>query len=219
MNSQSPTLIFEAHPKTPKILIGTPIHQSKDYAMERWLQNVAKLQQEYPADLLLVDNSPNLEYVEKVAGYCRKYAIQNYKIDHLDIGDLQTRDEKIARSREIIRQEILNQGYDAWFSWESDQIIPSNTLTRLVKIMEAGNYMMVHPNSWSRMDTTEPDADFGICLINYQPLEKYTFLLDTPELRNSWAAGEAWFKRQVIAGGGSYIEVYGLIKPITHLNE
>ena len=40
-----------------KILIGTPIHEVKDYAMERWLENVAKLQEVTPCDLLLVDNS------------------------------------------------------------------------------------------------------------------------------------------------------------------
>ena len=47
-----------------KILIGTPIHECKDYCMERWLKNVSKM--EYPADLLLVDNSPGLTYVEQV---------------------------------------------------------------------------------------------------------------------------------------------------------
>ena len=202
-----------------KILIGTPIHIVKDYAMERWLENVAKLQMEYPADLLLVDNSPGLDYMEKVKGYCKKYGIKNYKIEHLVIGEQQGRDEKIARSREIIRQEILAKDYDAWFSWESDQIIPPDTLGKLVKIMEAGNYTMIHPNSWEREIPAEPDVNFGVCLIKRWPLEKYTFLLDTPALRNSWYGGEAWFKKQVLQGGGSYIEVYGLIKPIYHLNE
>jgi len=54
-----------------KILIGAPIHECKDYCMERWLKNVSKM--EYPADLLLVDNSPGLTYVEQVKDYCKKY--------------------------------------------------------------------------------------------------------------------------------------------------
>lgn len=224
-----------------KILIGTPIHQIKDYAMERWLQNVAKLQAESPADLLLVDNSPNLDYVEKVKGYCAKYGIHpvrsnpakrdaetlfrtsngvtNYRIEHLDIGDLQGRDEKIARSREIIRQYILAHDYDVWFSWESDQIIPPQTLIKLVRIMEAGKYTMIHPNSWGRVFPYEPDVSFGVCLIKRAPLEKHTFLLDTPALRNSWYGGEEWFKKQVLADGGSYVEIYGIIKPIYHLDK
>ena len=202
-----------------KILIGTPIHQIKDYCMERWLENVAKLRLEYPTDFLMVDNSPGLDYVEKVKGYCAKYRINNYKIEHLEIGEQQGRDEKIARSREIIRQEILANDYDAWFSCESDQIIPPDTLGKLVKIMEAGNYTMIHPNAWARKVPAEPDASFGVCLIRMGPLEKYTFLLDTPALRNSWYGGEAWFKKQVLESGGNYIEIYGLIKPIYHLNE
>lgn len=202
-----------------KILIGTPIHHIKDYAMERWLQNVAKLQAESPTDLLLVDNSPNLDYIEKVKNYCQKYGITNYRIEHLDIGDLQGRDEKIARSREIIRQYILAHDYDVWFSWESDQIIPPDTLGKLVKIMEAGHYTMIHPNSWERVFPFEPAVNFGVCLIRRAPLEKHTFLLDTPALRNSWYGGEEWFKKQVLADGGSYVEIYGVIKPIYHLDK
>jgi hypothetical protein len=41
-----------------KVLIGTPIHQVKDYSMERWLANVRELRAHTPADLVLVDNSP-----------------------------------------------------------------------------------------------------------------------------------------------------------------
>ncbi len=202
-----------------RVLIGTPIHQIKDYAMQRWLANVAKLQKKSPADLLLVDNSPNLDYMEKVKGYLNKYGIKNYKIKHLEIGDLQGRDEKIARSREIIRQYLISRDYEAWFSWESDQIIPPNTLVKLVKIIEAGNYTMIHPNSWERAIPFEPDAGFGVCLIRRAPLEKFTFLLDTPALRNCWYGGESWFKNQVLKDGGSYIDVYGLIKPIYHLDK
>ena len=202
-----------------KILIGTPIHQIKDYCMERWLENVAKLRLEYPTDFLMVDNSPGLDYVEKVKGYCAKYRINNYKIEHLEIGEQQGRDEKIARSREIIRQEILANDYDAWFSWESDQIIPPDTLGKLVKIMEEGIYTMIHPNAWAQKVPAEPDASFGVCLIRMGPVEKCTSLLDPPALRSSWYGGEAWFKKQVLESGGNYIEIYGLIKPIYHLNE
>jgi len=34
--------------------------------------------------------------------------------------------------------------------WESDQIIPPDALGKLVRIMKAGNYMIIHPNSWTR---------------------------------------------------------------------
>lgn len=202
-----------------KILIGTPINVCKDYCMERWLENVSKLQLEYPADVLLVDNSPGLEYVEKVKGYCATYGIKNYKIEHLEINPYQPVGEKIGRSREVIRQEILKNDYSAWFSWESDQIIPTDTLTKLDKIMEAGSYMMIHPNAWDRVLQAEPVAKFGVCLIRRQALEKYGFSLEYPNMPDCWHDGESWFKKQVLEGGGNYIEVYGLIKPIYHLDK
>ena len=202
-----------------KILIGTPIHECKDYCMEKWLKNVARLQAKSPADLLLVDNSPGLDYVEKVKGYCKKYKVRNYKIEHLEINQYQPVGERIGRSREIIRQEILTSDYDSWFSWESDQIIPTDTLIKLVKIMEAGNYMMIHPNSWGRELPAEPEAGFGVCLISMASLQKYGFLIEYPDMPPCWHDGESAFKNRVLKGGGNYIEVFGLIKPIHHLNK
>ncbi len=199
-----------------KILIGTPIHEVKDYSMERWLENVAKLTREYPADLLLVDNSPGSGYIGKVKGYCRKYGITNYKIVHIGLPIKQEKYERIARAREVIRQKFLSGGYDAWFTWECDQIIPISTLDKLIKIMEEGNYMMVNPNKWAREDSSIPNTDFGCCLIKREALEKYGFLRIPPD---GWETGEVWFKRRVLRGGGSYIDVYGVINPIYHLKK
>ena len=200
-----------------KILIGTPIHQVKDYAMERWLANVSKL--EYPADLFMVDNSPGLDYVEKVRGYCAKYGVKNYKIGHLEINPVLNSDTRVEMSQEVIRQELLAKDYDAWFSWECDQLIPTNALGELVRMMKAGNYMMIHPNSWAREIPNEPNANFGCALIKRECLEKYGFLLEYPGMPDCWHGGEVWFKKQVLKGGGNCIEVEGVIAHIYHLNE
>lgn len=202
-----------------KILIGTPIHESKNYAMERWLQNVAEMRAQSPASFLMVDSSYGTAYVEKVKGYCEKLGIQDYKIEHVEIERFQPYAEKIGRSREIIRKEILKNNYDAWLSWENDKIVPADTLAKLVKIMEAGNYMIIHPNSWTRVLPGEPPANFDVCLIRRLCLEKYGFSLEYPDMPNCWAGGEERFKKQVLKGGGNYIEVYGLIKPMHHLND
>ncbi|MBI2634998.1 MAG: hypothetical protein HYW79_00385 [Parcubacteria group bacterium] len=203
-----------------KILIGTPIHECKDYCMERWLENVAKLQQQTPANLFLVDNSPGLDYVEKIKNYCAKYGITNYKIEHLEINQAQGADERIGRSREIIRQEILSHDYDAWFSWECDQIIPANALDKLIDIMKIGDYAMVSHGSWSRKNPGSPENDLGCALIKGVCLEKYSFLLQEYwDLTRSWHAGARWFKHRLLKGGDNYIEVYGVVAPIYHLNE
>ena len=203
--------------KIMKILIGTPIHICKDYCMERWLQNVSK--NTYPADLLLMDNSPGLDYVEKVKEYCAKYGIKNYKIEHIDVWQPNGADERKGRAREAIRQEFLSRDYDAWFSWESDQIIPADTLKKLAIIMEKGDFTMVNPNSWKRECPADPDAGFGCALVRRDCLEKYGFLLEYPDMPNCWHNSELWFKKQVLKGGGNYIEIFGEIGPILHLKE
>lgn len=197
----------------PTILIGTPIHISKDYAIERWLKSVSELA--YPADLLIVDSSPGLEYVEKVKGYCARYGIANYKIEHLEINQEQGADERIGRSREIIRQEILSKDYDAWFSWECDQIIPPDTLHKLVRMINAGDYTIVHHNFNITKIPIEFVASFDCTLIKRECLEKFGFLLEYPNMPNVWHRGENWFKNQVVEAGGNYIEVYGTIGPKT----
>jgi hypothetical protein len=204
-----------------KILIGTPIHICKDYSMERWLQNVAKLQLQTPADLFLVDNSPGLNYMEKVKGYCAKYGITNYKLEHLELPPEQKVDERVARSREIIRKEIISKDYDAWFTWECDQIIPTNSLDELIKMMNAGNFMMVNHNNWIRQLPDRVNTDFGISLIKRECLEKYSFLLEfgtDPDMPHNWKFGEAWLKVQILRDGGSIVEVQGVLNPVYHLD-
>lgn len=201
--------------KRSKILIGTPIHESKDYCMKRWLKNVAKLIKETPADLLLVDNSPGTAYSEKVKKYCEELKL-NPEIIHFEIWQYQSKEEKIARSREIIRQFILTHGYEAWFSWDSDEIIPITTLKILSNIMNAGHYSIVHPSSWTNEVQIQPEVSFAISLIKKEALVHNGFLFEYPD--DVRCENETSFKKKVLNEGGSYIEVYGLIKPILHLS-
>jgi len=203
--------------KTMRILIGTPIHICKDYSMERWIENVSK--STYPVDLLLMDNSPNAEYIERAREYCVKYNIKNYKIEHIDVWQPNGVDYRKGLAREAIRQYVLSHNYDAWFSWESDQIIPVDTLEKLAGIMEKGNFTMINPNSWKRESPADPDAGFGCALIRKDSLEKYGFLLEYPDMPRCWAGSERWFKKRVLKGGGNYIEIFGAIGPIYHLKE
>ena len=204
-----------------KVLIGTPIHEVKDYSMERWLENVSKL--EHPADLLLVDNSPGLDYVKKVKGYCVKYGIKKYEIKHLELPPEQQVFERVARSREVIRQYVLISDYDAWFSWESDQLIPNNSLDVLIKIMESENFQIASHDTWTREDPDLPlDELFGTTLIKREALKKHGFILEfgtDPEMPDTWELSEKWFRKRVLRDGGSSIEAEGVLKPTYHLSE
>lgn len=211
-----------------RVLIGTPIHACKDYCMERWLQNVAELRLKHPADLLLVDNSPGLDYAEKVKGYCDRLGITNYQMEHLEIpqgpviisGRNEDIHERVARSREIIRREFIKNGHDVWFCWECDQIIPTNALDKLIKLMEAGDFSVVAHNGWGERDD-ELNFDFGVTLVKGNVLRKYGFLPEfgtDPDAPDGWYNAELWYKERIKKDGYRYVEICGLIDPVYHLH-
>jgi len=209
------------------ILIGTPIHISKDYCMERWLENVAKVRQVYQTDFLMVDNSPGLDYVKKVKGYCEKIGIKDYQIKHLEIaqGELVNKSvdeqihERVARSQEIIRQFVLSKDIDIWFSWECDQIIPIDGLDKLIGVMKMGNFMMVNHNIWDKNVPGGLCFDWGVTLVSRAYLEKYGFLLEygTDPEPDTWYNAQAWYRKRLKRDGSPFIDLVGVISPVLHL--
>lgn len=212
-----------------KILIGTPINEIKDYCMERWLGNVAKLIAVTPADLFLVDNSSSADYVEKLAEYCTKYQIKDYQIEHFEVTNVHLEPDKLRSvnveiSQELIRQKALKDNYDAWFSWECDQIIPTDSLERLIELMSFGSYMMVAVNSWARNLPEELNTNMGVTLITKVALEMGWFLpmkkgKISYDLADFYNVDETMFKKRVLKNGGNYAEIYGVIEPILHLDK
>lgn len=212
-----------------KILIGTPVHQKKDYCMERWLENVTQLQRVYPADFLMVDNSPGLAFVEKIKRYCKKHGLTNYNIEHFEVMNAELNPDKsrsvnVEISQEMIRQATLKRDYDGWFSWECDQIIPADTLHKLVELMKVGNYMMVVVNSWARTIPDELNANMGVALISKEALKMGWFLpfgegKISFDLADFYNVDETMFKKRVLRSGGNYAEIYGIIEPIFHLDK
>ena len=201
-----------------RILIGTPVHESKDYSMAKWLESVSKFN--YPFDLLMVDNSDNPEYVDKLHGYCQKYGLTNYKLVHIDTELDSILDERLAQSREMIRHEVLAKNYDAWCTLECDIIAPPDALTKLVGLI--GDYWMVSHVYPSRGNPNAINAEFGIALVKRQVLEKYSFIREygfVDSLRpNSWYGSDVWFIRRIDRSSrGKHLNAAGIITPIHHL--
>ena len=205
-----------------RILIGTPIHQVKDYAMERWLKNVAELRAVYAADLLMVDNSPDPSYMEKIKEYSTKYNLRDYKLIHIDLDPSSILDEKLARSREVIRQEVLSKNYDAWFSWECDIIIPIDILKKLIGL--AKSHLMIAQAYPSRSNSKEFNAELGLTLVRREILKEFSFLNNYGHVDalqpNCAYGGDVWFcvwvRRKY---GRKYTHAYKITKPIYHLGE
>lgn len=210
-----------------KILIGTPIHICKDYCVERWLQNVAELQRQTPADLLLIDNSYCADYIGKLKEYCEEHRVKDYQIRHFQAKNDNTDgagSKKIEIVHEIIRREILKKDYDAWFSWECDQIIPNKALDELIKLMKSENCMMVFHNSWLRTNLAETNINMGCALIGKEALKRGWFLPNKDgeisfNLADYEPINEMIFRKRVLKNGGNYVQIAGVIDPIYHLNK
>jgi len=205
---------------TMRVLLGTPIHESKDYAMDKWIASVSKF--DYPFDLLMVDNSGNIKYVDRLHEYCKKHGVINYKLEHIDIDHDAILDEKLAQSREIIRREVLDKGYDAWFSLECDVIAPPDALSKLVGLI--ADYWMVNHVYPTRGNPNESNQQLGITLVKRHVLEKYGFSNGygyvNPLQPDIWFGGDVWFIRQIdLTSEGKRITVSGMIKPIYHLDK
>lgn len=203
-----------------RILIGTPVHASKDYCMEKWLKAVSKFT--YPCDLLMVDNSPDLDYVNTITRYCQSQNLTNYRIVHITVAKDALLDDRLAQSREVIRQTVLTQDYDAWCSLECDVIAPPDALSKLVGLLE-DNWMVSHTYP-ARKNPAAVNEQLGIALIRRSALEKYGFIdaygYVNPKQPKSWYGSDVWFIRQIdLDPEGKRINVSGIIQPILHLDK
>ncbi len=188
-----------------RVLIGSPIFESKNYDLDEWLKSVSKIK--YPADILIADCSANPKYIDKIKSYCQKYKLKNYKIMHIYVGRWQPADEKFGRLREVIRKETIAGGYDAWLNWQCNYILPPNCLYKLVEVMEIGNYALVSHVPLLK-SVSPPIHQLGVDLIKKETLERYGFLIDYPDMRrNSWTENGLWLKKRALRDGGKCIEL------------
>ncbi|MDO8335601.1 MAG: hypothetical protein Q7T74_02340, partial [Candidatus Saccharibacteria bacterium] len=139
---------------------------------------------------------------------------------HIDVSKDAILDERLARSREIIRREVLDKNYGAWFSLECDVIAPPDCLSKLVNLIS--DYWMVSHIYPSREIPNETHAQLGISLINRKALTELGFINGygyvNPLSPNSWYGSDVWFIRRIdTSKTGKHMNIGGIIKPIYHL--
>lgn len=107
----------------PKILVGTPTFEGKDYCLDTYADAVKSLS--YGShDALLVDNSKTDSYSKRI----KKAGIDVVRSERKDKAR-----ETIAIARNILRQKVLDEGYDYLLSLEQDVIPPKNVIEALLE--------------------------------------------------------------------------------------
>ena len=106
----------------PKVLIFTAVYEGKDYCFQEFLDWSKKLT--YPnARHIFIDNSKDLKYFEKL----KSMGLDAY---HVDRGGSSR--EALARTQNLARKILLDEGYDYLFSLESDIFCPPNIIEKLM---------------------------------------------------------------------------------------
>lgn len=107
----------------PKILVGCPTSFHKEYALEQYAEAIKSLT--YPNfDVLLVDNSKDNVYFKKI----KKLNLPVIKGPYFESAR-----DRIVASRNILREKILKENYDYFFSLEQDVLPPPDILEKLLQ--------------------------------------------------------------------------------------
>ena len=121
----------------PKVLIGVPVSDMHAYAIEEFVEALKKV--DYPNfDTLFVENSPKEDFYKFLK---EKYPELKIVRKYSDIEIIRL---KVVKCKNLMREKMLNGGYDYFFSLDQDVIVPRDIITRLLatkKDFVAGVYL------------------------------------------------------------------------------
>jgi hypothetical protein len=106
----------------PKVLVGCPTSDHKEYCLKEFAKRVKKLSYKN-YDVLLIDNSEGDDYAKKIESYgltCHKVPFKKGV------------KERLAECRNLLRDKALAGGYDYFLSLEQDIIPPKDIIQRLI---------------------------------------------------------------------------------------
>lgn len=109
-----------------KVLLVTTTYKGKSYIWDRFISRVKELT--YPVDVLIVDNSEDLTYQDKL-----KESVNdtNFKVIHSPYNERSK--ISLTNSQNLARQYFLDGDYTHFFSLESDLIPPKDIVEQLLE--------------------------------------------------------------------------------------
>ena len=105
----------------PKVLLGCPTSFHKEYALKEYAEAVKTLDYDN-YDILLVDNSPDDIYLNK---------IKNLGLNVIKGEYFESAIKRIIESRNLLRKYSLDHNYDYFFSLEQDVLPNKDALSKL----------------------------------------------------------------------------------------
>jgi GT2 family glycosyltransferase len=110
-----------------KILIGCPTCDRYKYCIDEWIErvnNIINNSKDHEIDYLLVDNSKEDNFFNK---------LKEKNVNILKAPHLENVRERITHSRNLLREKLLKENYDYFFSLEQDVMPEKDILDQLLK--------------------------------------------------------------------------------------
>lgn len=112
-------------PSSPRILVGCPTAAPYAYCLQQWIAGVQALIHK-PLDIVLADNSETEDYSRTLTSHglrMLRYRAPPHTLPR----------DKLAHSRNMLRQLVLDEGHDYFFSVEQDIVPPPDALELLLR--------------------------------------------------------------------------------------
>ena len=203
-----------------KFLVGTPVHEKKEYAIYKFLDSLGTFKLPNHA-IYIVDNSDTPEFSRRIQKYCQKIGLENCEVEHMKgMVDLEQED-RLARARDKIRDKILAGDYTHWFSVESDIIVPADGPEKLYPYLKDFKFVNhFYP------DRAEPNMELGgvgFTIVDRELIEKFKFSENggfaqcDPLIPNCYYSNDSWFVVRIRRAGYATVDFHELVHGIEHL--
>ncbi|MBI4044331.1 MAG: hypothetical protein HY392_01340 [Candidatus Diapherotrites archaeon] len=117
----------------PRVLVGCPIFDGKEYCFKEFLAGMASMTYAN-FDVCLVDNSKSAGFFKKLRQAASDWGKEKngtFFVERIPF-DSPFPLERIVRARNVLRQRVLDEGYDYFFSLEADVVPPADVIERLI---------------------------------------------------------------------------------------
>jgi GT2 family glycosyltransferase len=111
--------------RPPKILVGAPTADVKNYCVEEWVNNVKSILYPYSVDIFLADNSDDPANVD----FLRSLGVQAERVKFKKNESIISR---IAKGHNLVSQKALEGDYDFLLHLETDVFPPPEVLINLL---------------------------------------------------------------------------------------
>ncbi len=111
--------------KPPKILIGAPTADVKNYCAKEWIKNVKSFLYPTDLDLFLADNSDdrkNVSFLQSLGA----------DAERVKFSENETIISRITKGHNLVRQKTLDGGYDFLLHLETDIFPPKEVILNLL---------------------------------------------------------------------------------------